>query len=190
MIGSVLDHNAALEYVLQNYNNEEITQKDVLTIHKILMKKLLPKSVGEYRKTNVGIYGVTFFGDRRLIRKCPNPELVPGLMDKLFEDIYKLEESKKSGGSIWKELKNSHFEFEYIHPFIDGNGRTGRLFLNMLLLRNDYKFKYILDKNKQRYYSDIAEYVDEYYPEERIPCIETVALEDLNKIKTKIKKND
>lgn len=182
LVGAVLDHNSAIEYVIQNYNKQKITEKDVLNIHKILMKKMLDNSVGEYRKVNVNIVGVNSYGKKHIVRECPDFSEVPELMKKLF--TYRINRFDKDKTLSKRRILDSHYEFEYIHPFVDGNGRTGRLFLNMLMLRHGYDFITILNEGKEEnYYKKIAKYIDRKHPREIIPKLETLCEEDIEKFK-------
>ncbi len=84
----------------------------------------LPKEkVGKYRKTNVLVLNGSGGG-----RKCPNLESVPTLMNTLLKEIRKWQKGVKNckSGSNICTVADFHFIFESIHPFADGNGRTGR----------------------------------------------------------------
>jgi Fic family protein len=95
--------------------------KNLLLAHKIMMEGLV-KEAGQFRSTNVGVYAGT-----ELIHAGTPANYVPELMEQLFEWM------KKS--KIHPLVKSCifHYEFEFIHPFSDGNGRTGRLWQSLIL---------------------------------------------------------
>lgn len=95
--------------------------EDLLTAHKLMMQGLVPEN-GKFRSGGVGV----FDGDR-LVHMAPPAHLVPKLIQDLF-DWY--------GDSEMHPLIKSavfHYEFEFIHPFQDGNGRMGRMWHSLLL---------------------------------------------------------
>ena len=96
---------------------------DLLKAHKIMMEGLT-KDAGTFRSKNVGVYA----GDQ-LIHAGTPANYVPELMGQLFEWLMtsKLHPLVKS--CIF------HYEFEFIHPFSDGNGRTGRLWHTLILAK-------------------------------------------------------
>ncbi|MCH4207139.1 MAG: Fic family protein [Solobacterium sp.] len=96
---------------------------DLLKAHKIMMEGLT-KDAGTFRSKNVGVYA----GDQ-LIHAGTPANYVPELMGQLFEWLKtsKLHPLVKS--CIF------HYEFEFIHPFSDGNGRTGRLWHTLILAK-------------------------------------------------------
>ena len=99
------------------------SEKDLLKAHKIMMDGLV-KEAGKFRSKNVGLYA----GDQ-LIHAGTPAKYVPELIEQLFEW---LKESK-----LHPLIKSCifHYEFEYIHPFADGNGRTGRLWHTLILAK-------------------------------------------------------
>jgi len=108
---------------IDNFDYKNIN--DLLLAHKMLMGELLSKA-GEFRTTNVGV------GDKDgVVHVAPPAKGVHSLMNELF---------------LWLESSNIHplikscvfhYEFEFIHPFIDGNGRIGRFWQSLIL----YKWK-------------------------------------------------
>ena len=112
----------AYEQLLQ-YDPHSIN--DLLTAHRTLMNKLV-REVGMFRSGGVGVYK----GDK-LIHMAPPARMVPQLIGQLFEWV---ETSK-----VHPLVKSCvfHYEFEFIHPFADGNGRMGRMWQTLLL----YKWK-------------------------------------------------
>ena len=119
---------------------------DLLTAHRIMMSGLIGEN-GRFRTGGVGI----FDGDR-LVHMAPPAQLVPQHMANLFE-WYK-------SSPLHPLLKSAvfHYEFEFIHPFADGNGRMGRMWHTMLLGRWRELFYWLpmeeLIKERQREYYD------------------------------------
>jgi Fic family protein len=101
------------------------SQKDLLKSHKILMRELLEDS-GHYRVANVGVGG-----ENGVTHVAPPHERVPDLMRDLFKWLESCDEHPLIKSSVF------HYEFEFIHPFSDGNGRIGRFWQSLILY--DYK---------------------------------------------------
>ncbi len=126
------------------------SEKDFLRAHKMLMKGLIDKP-GEYRKQGVGIVK----GDK-VEHIAPPYENVPFLM----KDLFKYLKDKSELGLIKSCV--FHYEMEFIHPFIDGNGRMGRLW-QTIILRNEYPvFEYIpletlISKSQKDYHKALTE---------------------------------
>lgn len=96
-------------------------EKDLLKAHALMMQDLVSQS-GEYRKEGVGI-----FDGNQVVHLAPPADIVPALMRDLFSwlkisDVHPLIKS-----CVF------HYEFEFIHPFQDGNGRMGRLWQTAIL---------------------------------------------------------
>lgn len=116
-------------------------------VHWILMQHDRPSDAGKFRNVwvRVGPY------------KKPSPETVPILMNRwsesLTSDINQIGSLPldKRGGLAW----HYHNWFEAIHPFIDGNGRTGRLILNNIRLLCDLPWLIVLSSEKDEYYQRI-----------------------------------
>lgn len=125
----------------------------MLRAHKILMKGLL-KDAGQYRLGNVGI-----FRGKQVAHVAPNHSRVPGLMNDLFDFLKK----EKDTHPIVKSCV-FHYELMFIHPFSDGNGRVGRLWQTVILMKYDPIFEYVpiesLIKEKQKKYYKILEVCD------------------------------
>ena len=94
---------------------------DLLRAHALMMEGLV-KHPGCLRNGDVGVYA----GDV-LIHAGSPASVVPKLMGELFEWLGAAEDHPLIKGSVF------HYEFEFIHPFMDGNGRTGRLWHSLLL---------------------------------------------------------
>lgn len=95
--------------------------EDLLTAHKLMMQGLVPEN-GKFRSGGVGV----FDGDR-LIHMAPPAHLVPKLIQDLFDWYQNSEMHPLIKSAVF------HYEFEFIHPFQDGNGRMGRMWHSLLL---------------------------------------------------------
>lgn len=125
-------------------------QKDLLKYHRILMTSLI-SDAGSYRKGQVGV-----FDDAKATFMAPPAERVPSLMNDLYDYLNNYDENIIIKSCVF------HHEFEFIHPFSDGNGRMGRLFQTCLLAKEEEIFYYlpvesIIKKRQQNYYDAISE---------------------------------
>ena len=156
----ISDHILAYEYVIDKYH-KPLTADEICTIHSILMNNVfrLQKigDAGEYRKNPVYIgpkYGIQEGG---IIYKQ-----ISKAMKNLEKDIANLYPNYKQTENILQ----LHNEFEIIHPFNDGNGRTGRLILNWLSLKHMNQFITIDSKKRKEYYTSIKtgrqDYIDKH----------------------------
>lgn len=124
---------------------------DLKKLHSVMAKYLVDES-GEFRKGEEGV----FSGDR-CIFMAPPASLVPELMEQLFS--FMNEQRKEVHPLIMSAV--FHYEFVFIHPFSDGNGRMARLWHTALLYNWKPIFEYIpiesqIEKFQQDYYEAIA----------------------------------
>lgn len=123
-------------------------ESDLLSAHAILMSGLL-EDAGKYRRKSAGI-----MGEGGVMHVAPPADRLPHLMKELFGWLEASDLHPLLVGGIF------HYEFEFIHPFIDGNGRLGRLWQTLILSRWDPLFADIAVENmiyarQQDYYSAI-----------------------------------
>ena len=123
--------------------------KDLLKAHGVMMQALVDDA-GRFRHGGVGV-----FGERGLVHMAPPADRVPTLMYELFEWL------KDSKDHLLIRSCVFHYEFEFIHPFIDGNGRTGRLWQSLILGRLHPLFEHLpvenmVYANQQAYYDAIT----------------------------------
>ena len=140
--------NAIRVYDLYSQLNP-FSEKDLLKAHGIMMEALT-NDAGRYRNDGVGV-----FGETGLVHMAPPPQRVPELMGDLFAWL------KKSKDHLLIRSCVFHYEFEFIHPFSDGNGRTGRLWQSLILGRLNPLFEHLpvenmVYANQQEYYNAIA----------------------------------
>jgi len=122
--------------------------KDLKKVHGVMTYLTVDES-GEFRKGNEGV----FDENGNCIHVCPPPEEVSELMKQLFKWM------EDNNGIIHPLILSSvfHYEFVFIHPFKDGNGRTARLWQNVILSNWEEIFEYVPIE------SQIKKYQEEYY---------------------------
>jgi Fic family protein len=98
-------------------------EKDLLAAHRILMSGLID-AAGIYRRGGVGV-----MAGSQVIHMAPPADRVPPLMGNLFRWLKGSDAHPLIASSVF------HYEFEFIHPFADGNGRMGRLWQSLILTR-------------------------------------------------------
>ncbi|WP_324170840.1 Fic family protein [Sulfurimonas sp.] len=118
---------------------------DLLQAHKILMNGILT-TAGAFRRVNVGVGS-----ENGVSHVAPPHERVPELMSDLFEWLKNSDDHPLIKSSVF------HYEFEFIHPFSDGNGRIGRLWQSVIL----YNYKSIFSSVATE--SIVRDYQDRYY---------------------------
>ena len=121
------NHAAALDFVKEQIKRKtsDLKEKDILKIHEIILDKIDKENARIYRRVPVRISGSAVV--------LPNPRKVQELMDEFFSWLRK--EDKMHGIQLAAE---AHYRLVTIHPFIDGNGRTARLLMNMILMMKGY----------------------------------------------------
>ena len=141
--------NANLAYKeLKNINPYSID--DLLKIHRIMMNGLVSET-GKIRTGQVGVYNE----HGKVVHLAPPAEFVPEQLKKLFDWI------KTSSANMLIKSSVFHYEFEFIHPFRDGNGRMGRLWQTALLASWKPIFAWIpiesiIKDNQEEYYNAIT----------------------------------
>ena len=145
----ILEVLNALE-VYKNINKlKPEREKDFLKAHKLLLQKLI-KEPGKYRNQSVGIVNGS-----KVEHIAPPHENVPYLMKNLLEYLKDKNELTLIKSCVF------HYEMEFIHPFLDGNGRMGRLWQTLILLQ-DYPifeflpFETLISKNQNDYYNALS----------------------------------
>ena len=125
------------------------SEKDFLNAHASLMKGLI-KNAGKYRNQSVGIVK-----GNDIEHVAPPFQNVPYLMKDLFEYLKDDQELTLIKSCVF------HYEMEFIHPFIDGNGRMGRLWQTVILI-NDYQvfeflpFETLISATQDEYYRSLS----------------------------------
>ena len=121
------NHALALDFIKEQIKRKpsDLKEKDILKIHEIILDRIDRENSGFYRRVPVRISGSAVV--------LPNPKKVQTLMDEFFSWIKN--ETKMHAVELAAE---AHYRFVTIHPFIDGNGRTARLLMNMILMMKGF----------------------------------------------------
>jgi Fic family protein len=121
-----LGHSEAYTYLNTLIKKNTITEHNILELHRLFYYRIDAKKAGKYRKQQVYISGTDYLP--------PNHKKIPDLMKKFVLGIPELKE-KSHPVTLAAKL---HERIATIHPFIDGNGRTARLLMNLSLLQDGY----------------------------------------------------
>ena len=146
----IMEVKNAIE-VYDSFNQfDPYSEKDFLRAHSILMDGLI-SSPGRYRTENVGIAQGS-----KITHLAPPAKRVPSLMNDLFNYLKRREEIALVLSCVF------HYELEFIHPFLDGNGRMGRLWQTLLLADKYPLFQYLpfeslISQNQTSYYQALAD---------------------------------
>lgn len=139
-----INHKEAIDFIGELVNKESVLDERTLKqIHSIILKSIDRENAGVYRKVPVLISGSTHTPPQ------------PYLLQKLMEDYFQFyEENRKSMHPVVLAAE-MHERLVTIHPFIDGNGRTSRLVMNLILLQHGYPIANIRGDSESRlkYYS-------------------------------------
>lgn len=142
----VIGHKEAFFYIEELVREKVPISEDVVKdIHSIVLMDR-PQDRGRYRRIPVTISGA--------VHEPPQPYLVPVLMEQLIDEYNR----KMQDRHLIERVSLFHLKFESIHPFIDGNGRTGRLLLNLELMKEGYPPINIKFKDRERYYECFTDY--------------------------------
>ncbi len=137
----VINHKKGIEY-LESFvsKKKEFDEAFIKEIHKIIMTNIDDIQAGVYRATNVRILGS--------VHIPPSPIKIQSLIT----DFLRWYNENKHVMSIPELAAWIHYHFVCIHPFIDGNGRTSRLIMNLVLIQNGFPPAIILNIDRKKYY--------------------------------------
>ncbi len=135
----VINHSEAISYIEdQVTQTAELDERTLKTIHHLILKNIDDENAGRYRSINVRISGSQ--------HEPPHFLQVENAMQELF-DWYNQEKDRLHPVELAALF---HFKFVYIHPFADGNGRTARLLMNLILMSHGYPPAIVKAENSQR----------------------------------------
>lgn len=139
-----VNHSQAIDFIKEiAKDSEPITEHNLLQIHSLILQGIDNSNAGKYRNVQVLISGAKHVP--------PQPYLVAKQMEDLFL-WYNENKDKLHPVELSAEM---HERLVTIHPFIDGNGRTSRLLMNLILLQNGFPIAILKGdaENRLKYYS-------------------------------------
>jgi Fic family protein len=141
------DHFNALTYLyelIEHDAQQTISETLIRTIHQLVVRETEQQTAGSYRTGNVLITGAS--------HNPPDVSAVSGLMRDLV--VWMRDNRQKIHPVEFAAIV--HHKLVNIHPFFDGNGRTARLVMNLLLLQQGYPLAIVLKNDRKKYYQTLA----------------------------------
>ncbi|NFE72857.1 Fic family protein [Clostridium botulinum] len=136
----VINYKEAIDYIEDIVSKDiDISERVIKDLHYIILKSINNKNEGKYRDTNVLISGSSHRPVKHLL-----------VAKKMQELIRWYKENKEKFHSI-ELAAEFHFRYVYIHPFIDGNGKSARLLMNLILMGNGYPISIIKNEDRDEY---------------------------------------
>lgn len=142
------NHYEALEFIAELVEHgklHKLSETLIRQIHQIISKEIDNQWSGRYRDGNVIITGAD--------HRPPEAIEIPARMKDLFHWL----KENKPKLHIIELAAILHHKLVFIHPFFDGNGRTARLAMNLLLMQNGYPLMIILKNDRRKYYRALAQ---------------------------------
>src|SRR3990167_2826417 len=134
-----------VSYIDTRAKEQELTLEVILSLHKMLISNIRDDIAGRFRK------------DKEYVRVgshiAPAPQEVVGRLEKMLAEY-----NATSHENIIKRIARLHLVFEYTHPFVDGNGRIGRVINNYLLIREGFVPVNIKFIDRKKYYDAFKEF--------------------------------
>ena len=141
-----IGHRDAFLFVIDIASKEiPLSESVIKQIHSLVLIDR-PEDRGTFRRIPVRIMGAY------------TEPVQPYLIEPKITDLLATNEERKAKMGTIERIARFHLEFEGIHPFIDGNGRTGRLLLNLDLIRNGYPPINVKFTDRKKYYDAFDEY--------------------------------
>ncbi len=127
---------------LASSKTSDLTEIDILTIHNTILRGIDDENAGHYRSIPVRISGSPVI--------LPNPQHVPDHMKTFIKEI-----TASNDFHPIELAAKAHYQLVTIHPFVDGNGRTARLLMNLILLQHGYPPALIRTRDRMKYISSL-----------------------------------
>lgn len=142
------DHHAALEFLYEFVDHQKrqtCSEQLIRTLHQLVTRETEEEWAGKYRESNVFITGAD--------HTPPDALDVPHQMQNLIR-WFEANQKKLHAVELATLL---HHRLVFIHPFLDGNGRTARLVMNLVLMKEGYPLVVILKNDRKKYYRVLDE---------------------------------
>ncbi len=122
-----INHYEAIDFIRAMVDSSlDINKRNLLDVHRLVFKSINNENAGAFRKINVRITGSEHIPPDAL------------LVDQLMDDFFAFYNQNKNSMHPVILASEIHQRLVSIHPFVDGNGRTSRLLMNFILLKNGY----------------------------------------------------
>lgn len=155
----VVGYKEAFQYIEELAKRDnDLSEYDIKSIHNLVLADR-PEDRGTFRRVNVRIAGA-----------LTNP-VQPYLIEPKIEELLRNYQQWSKTMHIVERVTNFHLQFESIHPFIDGNGRTGRLIMNLQLIKAGLPAINIKFADRRKYYDAFDEYARTSSPETMITLV-------------------
>lgn len=141
------NHHEAIHFLYDLIEHEKkhtISEQLIRSLQQLIIKDIEDREAGSYRKGSVMISGSS--------HRPPPAFEVPKLMEELMAWVRK---NQKKMHPV-EMAARAHHKLVHIHPFTDGNGRTARLFMNLILMQKGYPMVIILKNDRKKYYRALA----------------------------------
>lgn len=156
------------EFIRVKGSASELDEAFILLLHKMLLMNIKEEWAGRFRQSGEYVRVGTHI--------AAPPEFIPQYMNELIIDY------KSDGNSYFiDKVARFHLQFEHIHPFCDGNGRMGRVLINLQLQTLGYPPIIIRNKEKQNYYRTLRDFDDKEKTKGMERIIALALLESLHK---------
>ncbi len=134
-----------VSYIDKRAKEQELTLDVILSLHKMLISNIRDDIAGRFRKKNEFV--------RVGSHIAPPPQEITERLERMLSEY-----NSSSRENIIQRIAKLHLDFEYTHPFVDGNGRIGRVLNNYLLIREGFVPINIKFIDRKKYYQAFAEF--------------------------------
>ena len=134
-----------VSYIDKKAKEQELTLEVILSLHKMLISNIRDDVAGRFRKDDEYVHVGNHI--------APNPKEVVDRLEKMLTEY-----NAASHENIIKRIARLHLTFEHTHPFVDGNGRIGRVINNYLLIREGFVPINIKFIDRKKYYEAFKEF--------------------------------
>jgi len=155
-------------YIKKRALEQSLTIETILLLHKMLLTNIRDDVAGRFRK------------DDEMVQVGGHIGLPPQFIEKRIQEAL-IRYSAETTTPFIQRIGSFHAEFESIHPFIDGNGRIGRVVNNYFLIREGFPPIIVRNKGKEKYYAALRRYDDSHDGTSMIRIVELAVLESLHK---------